>query len=292
MALDLKKFITRFVEEARDHLRQLGEGVASLEAGDSGVVHAMFRSAHTIKGSARMLKLDPITETAHRVEDLFSNLRDGKSRFHPEMGLVLQRVLDHLASQVDILAEIPDGARLPPPDAVLLATLIRLASAESTPAMSLSASDAPANAPSVSQGVPDASTFSASHGTVVSSQPVEPHLAPSPAPAFVSPAAVVLQSAIQEGPREEPRLKNVETVRVRLEKLDELIKLMGELLSSHARMRQRLVEVAALERSFSVNSMDSGVSNALHPFAARLREDVLDQESLMTELHDKTLMMR
>ncbi|MBF0262680.1 MAG: response regulator [Magnetococcales bacterium] len=279
MALDLKKFITRFVEEARDHLRQLGEGVASLEAGDTGVVHAMFRSAHTIKGSARMLKLDPITETAHRIEDFFATLREGKVRFHAESAECLRQALDALTAQVDILAETPDGARLAPSDPVVLATLICLAAEESPPVTPVTAQPLPA--PVVPDGVAEAPA----------SQPLadaDRHpKSPTSAPVAERPLSK------PEGPaREEPRLKSAETVRVRLEKLDELIKLMGELLSSHARMRQKLVEIAALDRLVATSALDSAVATPLHLFAERLREDVLDQESLMTELHDKTLMMR
>ena len=59
MAIDIKKFIVRFIEEARDHINQLNEGLAALEAGraDQEGINTIFRSAHTIKGSSRMLKL-------------------------------------------------------------------------------------------------------------------------------------------------------------------------------------------------------------------------------------------
>ncbi|MBF0273010.1 MAG: response regulator, partial [Magnetococcales bacterium] len=89
----------------------------------------------------------------------------------------------------------------------------------------------------------------------------------------------------------DPKLKTAETVRVRLEKLDELIKLMGELVSSHARMRQRLMEITSLDHQLAPIP-DLPVVSQLHRFAQRLREDVLDQETLMAELHDKTLLMR
>ena len=39
-------------------------------------IHAIFRAAHTIKGSSRMLRLAPITELAHRLEDVLGSLRE------------------------------------------------------------------------------------------------------------------------------------------------------------------------------------------------------------------------
>ena len=47
---------------------------------------ALFRDAHTVKGSARMLGLDGVVEAAHRAEDLLGAVRDG--RFDPRKDLV------------------------------------------------------------------------------------------------------------------------------------------------------------------------------------------------------------
>ena len=63
MAIDMAKFLVRFVEEAREHLNKLNQGVFTLEQnpGDSKTLNAVFRSAHTIKGSSKMMKLVRIT---------------------------------------------------------------------------------------------------------------------------------------------------------------------------------------------------------------------------------------
>ncbi|MBF0273557.1 MAG: Hpt domain-containing protein, partial [Magnetococcales bacterium] len=123
MAIDLKKFIGRFVEEAREHIRQIHEGLARLDSGDPGVLHGVFRSAHTIKGSSRMLKLTPITEIAHRIEDVMAALREGSARMSPEMGEGIRRGVDAVSVLVDALAEVPDGDRLPQADPALLTEL-------------------------------------------------------------------------------------------------------------------------------------------------------------------------
>ena len=87
MVIDIRKFMGRFVEEARDHLARLGEGLAALDAGhvDPEGVNALFRSAHTIKGSSRMLRLMSISETAHKLEDELGALREGSLAFIGEM---------------------------------------------------------------------------------------------------------------------------------------------------------------------------------------------------------------
>jgi two-component system chemotaxis sensor kinase CheA len=89
----------------------------------------------------------------------------------------------------------------------------------------------------------------------------------------------------------EVKLKAAETVRVRLSKLDEMIKLMGEVVSSHARMRQRLIDIHAIEHELGALSNEN-ITSRLHRFAQTLKDDVQAQEALMDELHDKTLLMR
>ncbi len=50
MAIDMAKFMARFVEEAREHINKLNEGLITLERNpdDAETINAVFRSAHTI----------------------------------------------------------------------------------------------------------------------------------------------------------------------------------------------------------------------------------------------------
>lgn len=252
MAIDIKKFLIRFVEEARDHIKRLYDGLAALESGsaDAENINAIFRSAHTIKGSSRMLKLLTISETAHQLEDVLGALRDGSLPFSPPLGQLLYRAVDALAALVDKLAETSDVSALPPTDQSLCAALAQ-----------------------------------ALTGQTAVAEPTPETPAP-PAPETVPPSPA--HAAAQVG---EPRLKAAETVRVRLSKLDELIKLMGEVVSSHARMRQRLIDVRAIERAWPGHADEHGRAS-LHHFAQTLKDDVQAQEVLMDELYDKTLLMR
>ncbi len=108
MAIDLTKFIIRFIEEARDHLRRFNEGLAALEQGDTNpeTLNAIFRSAHTIKGSSRMLKLNTISELAHKMEDILSRLRESSQHVSPHLAQLLYRAADGLATMVDQLRAI------------------------------------------------------------------------------------------------------------------------------------------------------------------------------------------
>ncbi|GAB1392693.1 hybrid sensor histidine kinase/response regulator [Rhodocyclaceae bacterium] len=267
MAIDIKKFVARFVEEARDHLNRLSDGLAALESGsaDAEGINAIFRSAHTVKGSSRMLKLTTITETAHHLEDVLGALREGSLQFSPPLGQLLYRAVDHLATLIDTLAESGDGASLPSTDTALCAALAQAAAPAATHAAV----------------VTPAAPASREEATLPAAVPPAPTFVPVPRATAAAPAA----------PPAEPKLKAADTVRVKLAKLDELIKLMGEVVSSHARMRQRLVDIHSLERELGARLGEAATAQ-LHRFAQMLKDDVQAQEVLMDELHDKTLLMR
>ncbi len=71
-----------FVEEAKEHLSVLEEGLLELEknpsAGDS-VIEPLFRAAHTLKGSANLVNVTDVGAIAHRLEDILEEIRDGQA---------------------------------------------------------------------------------------------------------------------------------------------------------------------------------------------------------------------
>jgi two-component system, chemotaxis family, sensor kinase CheA len=283
MAIDIRKFLVRFVEEARDHINKLNEGLAALADGsaDAACVDALFRSVHTIKGSSRMLKLATITETAHKFEDVMGALREGSLHYEPSLGNLLFRATDALSALVDKLAETLDGDVLPPPDASLCQALIQ--------AVGKSEAEGPRS---------ESSSAGPGTGTAAPPTPSAPAAPVVPAPcadvaseAGSPPRATPSSSAPGAGPAVDARLNVSETVRVRLAKLDELIKLMGEVVSSHASMGQRLEEIRHLDRDLREHLPETEAAR-LHHFVLALKDDVQAQETLKNELHDKTLVMR
>lgn len=68
-----------FIEEANELLEEVENSIIDVE--DNGftidVVNTLFRSFHTMKGSAAMLELNEITTLTHKVEDLLEPVREG-----------------------------------------------------------------------------------------------------------------------------------------------------------------------------------------------------------------------
>jgi chemotaxis protein histidine kinase CheA len=77
---DDPELVATFRAEVEDRLASLRDGLLKLESHPSPrqLVGVLFRDAHTVKGSARMLGLAEVVDVAHRSEDLLGALRDGR----------------------------------------------------------------------------------------------------------------------------------------------------------------------------------------------------------------------
>ncbi len=70
-----------FIEESAEHLTTLEEGLLQLEKDPSlaaELIEPLFRSAHTLKGSANLVNVTNVGAIAHRLEDLLEAVRDGE----------------------------------------------------------------------------------------------------------------------------------------------------------------------------------------------------------------------
>lgn len=117
MAIDIKVLSARFAAEAAKHCDQMEKELLALEAGgfSKESIDSVFRTAHTIKGAARMLKLTVVSEVAHRMEDVFEQLRDGQRPLTREVTDRLLKGVDVIRQLIaDVAAGIPLPATLPP----------------------------------------------------------------------------------------------------------------------------------------------------------------------------------
>lgn len=74
------ELLAAFRAEVAERLASLTEGLLSLEGDEAprSRIAALFRDAHTIKGSARMLGAEEVLRLAHGAEDTLAALRDGR----------------------------------------------------------------------------------------------------------------------------------------------------------------------------------------------------------------------
>ncbi|NJK35434.1 MAG: phosphotransferase [Oscillatoriales cyanobacterium SM2_2_1] len=75
-----KKIIGYFIEESKENLQAMEDGLinlpATLKDPEGEGINSIFRAAHSIKGSAAMLGLDSLKQLSHALEDHFRVLRD------------------------------------------------------------------------------------------------------------------------------------------------------------------------------------------------------------------------
>ena len=290
MAFDMKMFLARFVEEAREHVNSLNDGLVGLEKnpGDRETINNIFRSAHTIKGSAKMMKLTPIAEVSHKLEDVLGALRDGRISYSGNLWDLLFKALDSVSGMI---ANVADGVEISADNAALCEELGK--AAEGAEVQPLNATPAGA----VEGAVGEASAVPAE--AVESGGAKEPGKAGEAAGASSSRAPQVAAEK-QAG---EARAKAAETVRVRAEKLDEIIKLLGELVSRQNLTRKKVSNLKGLELAMKrrpaadrggqdLLQSDMAMMLNLGKLTADLKEECVSQELLVAELQEKALKLR
>ena len=87
-----------FISEAQEQIEMLEQLLLQLEdAPDDGeLLGALFRCAHTVKGSAGIFGLDQVVAFTHHVETLLDRLREGRVALTPELSTLLLQCNDQI----------------------------------------------------------------------------------------------------------------------------------------------------------------------------------------------------
>ncbi len=141
-----------FLAEAQDILVRLGGLLADLErSADAETINAVFREAHTLKGTAGFLGLTAMETVAHRLEDLFSQLRRGTLAATPAvLDVAFEGVQVLTAMRTDLQAGGAGDANTGP---LLERISALLAPPTPAPAPAALADPAPAEAPQSEESV-------------------------------------------------------------------------------------------------------------------------------------------
>ncbi|HTV57961.1 MAG TPA: response regulator [Verrucomicrobiae bacterium] len=198
-----------FIPEAEEHLQVVTECLLAIEASPNPEeIHRLFRSMHTIKGSAAQVGLHRLSAIAHRVEDLIGQLRDGLLQPSPE-------IIDICLQSVDVLKKFlhrqwSSDAEMHAAVGPLLARISELA---------------PEEASEEASGAAAGSAESAHE--------------PGAASGGATRASATRQASGQAAPQ-------AKSVRISLDRLDRMMNAVGELVINRTRMLGRLSELAKL----------------------------------------------
>ncbi|AUZ45836.1 chemotaxis protein CheA [Pseudomonas orientalis] len=117
MSINLDQAQQTFIVEARELLQAMEQSLLQLESepDDQDAIGAIFRAAHTIKGSAGLFGLASIVGFTHNVEDVLDRLREGNVAVDAALIALLLKCGDHMLELVEVVAnrgEVPTPAAL------------------------------------------------------------------------------------------------------------------------------------------------------------------------------------
>ena len=101
-------FVTQYRDEVNDHIRRITERLFQLEeqpGNPEQIIEEIFRIAHTMKGSSRMMGYADVSALAHKMEDLLVEIRDGHLELHAKIIDLLFYCLDTINYLVEGVAK-------------------------------------------------------------------------------------------------------------------------------------------------------------------------------------------
>lgn len=106
--MNLDAALKTFIVESREMLVDMENALLTIEQNPDRdeAVNAIFRAAHTIKGSAGLFGLDHIVAFTHVVESVLDHVRDGHLEIDDELVVLLLSCCDHLGT---LITAIEDG---------------------------------------------------------------------------------------------------------------------------------------------------------------------------------------
>jgi two-component system chemotaxis sensor kinase CheA len=105
--MNLDDALDTFILECRELLEDMETALLAVEQADEKdeLVNAIFRAAHTIKGSSGLFSLDHVVAFTHVVESVLDRVRAGKLKIADKLVVLLLACCDHIGALVDGVAE-------------------------------------------------------------------------------------------------------------------------------------------------------------------------------------------
>ena len=153
--METNQYMDMFLDESREHLQSLNDGLLSLEndPNEVSVVNEIFRNAHTLKGMSATMGFNKIAELTHEMEDVLDLIRNNQLKVTED---IIETVFKCLDSLQEMIENVGNGD---PEDLVDVSDLVKKLSsiskgepqpADEAPAAEAAASPAAASAEAAS----------------------------------------------------------------------------------------------------------------------------------------------
>ncbi len=104
--MNLDEALHTFIAESRELLQNMEDALLNIEQSpdDVELINAIFRAAHTIKGSAGLFGLDSMVAFTHVAESVLDRVRNGELKIDGGLVAVMLSTCDHLVEMIENLA--------------------------------------------------------------------------------------------------------------------------------------------------------------------------------------------
>jgi len=104
--MNMDEVLQTFIAESRELLLQMEDALLQLEQcnDDPEIINAIFRAAHTIKGSAGLFGLDHVVAFTHVAESVLDRVRDGELSINEDLSALMLKVCDHVGVLIEMIA--------------------------------------------------------------------------------------------------------------------------------------------------------------------------------------------
>lgn len=108
--MDVSQYLEIFIDETSEHLQNLSQQLMSLEEepGNSDTINEIFRAAHSLKGMAGTMGFKRMQNLTHVMENVFSEIRNGKMSVTAHLVDVLFQCLDALENYLESIQQTSD----------------------------------------------------------------------------------------------------------------------------------------------------------------------------------------
>ena len=105
MADDWSQFQDLYVQTAREYVKSLNDSLLRLEKNpqDNEAIEEIFRSSHSLKGQSAVMRYDNTAYLCHTIEDIFYEIRKKRMQFRPEVADLLFTAFDSLGKAIDLI---------------------------------------------------------------------------------------------------------------------------------------------------------------------------------------------
>lgn len=117
---DMGKYIDVFIDESKEHLQSMNEFLLKLEKEPDNpeYINEIFRSAHTIKGMAGSMGFTRMAELTHKIESVFSLVRDDKLEVTSDLTDIIFEALDRIGKILENVANFENEGEIDVTDVI------------------------------------------------------------------------------------------------------------------------------------------------------------------------------